>query len=969
MKTKHPLIVLYLSILTVKLLAQPSITSNISGGNSPQFLFGLTGVVNQFTIDDGGIGASDYVLKVLDANDDVLQILPLNTVDIDMGGLDSTATQITVEFYDNGGDSIHTSIQPYNFSIKPLPLWASNPDPDVNGEIELISFNESTGVADVNYIYPIYKKSATIPAGVTGLGGKEFGIKKNDFVFTGTYRVSTGEGTIANSEYQFQLNAFDLVDFPNPPYTFGLDTISPAVQIQPQLNSDLELEMDAHYSRAMQLLNFESKEWKYSIPAAPIFKIGVKVGFQLIGGFDLNAKIGQGSNGEYGFIGNLGTPDISSVSVGGKAVGTIWGSISLIHKRLAGIEGKLDLTGRIGASYRFRTVPDFQDEIVWGGDLQLKGSLRLTGAAKKVICFLHNCGENGEIASGTIWPTDGSPYEINGGMPANFPFLVASSQDHGTRSQTFSAALTNDVLDDLTQQSFSAKGEKVGVVWIEEDDANQYLFFSELDSSASSFSQTHIVSDTNFSVSSPKVALMSDGSAIIVWEQNKFLVSDLDSNMSIENYLDAQDTWFAIYDKSSDSIVYKAKISDQTDLPEGMPSVTISNSDKAIITWLAEDIDYGYTDVWHSEITRDGNQWLQSDPYLLTYDYPGDNHHINVSFTDSNQAVATWIYDPDEDDSTGGNMILSAFYDGTDWDSAVVVISPDDANISYKELSMNFNGEKGALAYTYTDDDDSDRITNNLKVEIYNAGTDSWDPNQFYDYPASSDEDIRMPAVSISDTGIIAVSFQTVELFSDTNSADEGQMNIVLKDLNSGSNNDWVLIENNQLVCDSNIYCWNMDIAFNDNNTLYTLSHETDTVTGNIYEPRYGKLFGDPSMGLVLRGFRIGNDLSIDTVSVIPETPTAINSPSTPPIEQLTLLVYPNPFAESTNIEFHVPATQQITLMIYDLFGREVGTPVSQKLSQGTYKTVFEAPLLPKGLYIVKLTSGNSVKTCRIILQ
>src|ERR1043165_6946569 len=967
MKTKVTLLAFCLYVFSVQAFAQ-SITSNITASN-PQFLYGLTGVINQFSIDDGGIGSSDYALKVLDANNNVLEILPLNTETIDMGDLDSSATQITVEFYENTGDSIATTIQPYPFSIKPLPSWATNPDPDNNGTIELLSFDESTGIADVTYTYPIYKKSASIPASVTGLGGKEFGIKKNDFVFTGTYDINTGEGTIANKEYQFQLNGFDLIDFPNPPYTLGLDTISASVQIQPTLNPDLELGMDAHYSKAMELLNFQSKEWKYAIPAAPIFKIGVKVGFQLLGGVDVNVKIGQGSNGQYGFTGDLGTPDISSISVGGKAIGTIWGSISLIHKRLAGIEGKLDLIGSIGASYRFRTVPDFHDELVWGGNLQLDGSLRVTGAAKKVICFLHSCGENGEIANGTIRPTNGSPYEINGGMPANFPFLVASSHNNGSRSQTFSAALTNDVLDDLTQQSFSAKRGKVGVVWIEEDSANQYLFFSELDSASNSFGQTHLLSDTNFSVSSPRVALMNDGSAIIVWEQNKLVLSDLDASMSIENYLDAQDTWFAIYDRSIDSIIYKAKISDQTDLPEGMPSVTISKSDKAIITWLAEDIDYGYTDVWHTEITRDGGQWFQSDPDLLTYDYPGDNHHVNVSFIDSNQAVATWIYDSDEDDSTGGNTILSAFYNGTSWDSAVSIVSAEDAKISYKELSMSFNGDMGALAYTYTDNEDSDKTTNNLKVEIYNPVTDTWDPNQFYEYPASSQEDIRMPGVTISDSGIIAVSFQTVDLFSDSDQTDAGQVNIVLKDLNTGSNNDWTPTENNQLGSDSNIYCWNMDIAFGNHNNLYTLSHETDTITGNIYQPQYGKLFGDPTMGLVLRGFSIGNNLSLDTISSLPTVPVGISSPTDVPVEQLTLSVYPNPFSEATNIEFHVPTTQQTTLKIFDLLGREVASPISQKLSQGTYRTVFEATTLEKGIYIVKLVSGNSVQTRRIVLQ
>ncbi len=44
-----------------------------------------------------------------------------------------------------------------------------------------------------------------------------------------------------------------------------------------------------------------------------------------------------------------------------------------------------------------------------------------------------------------------------------------------------------------------------------------------------------------------------------------------------------------------------------------------------------------------------------------------------------------------------------------------------------------------------------------------------------------------------------------------------------------------------------------------------------------------------------------------------------------------------------------------------------VDLAITENLSY--HVAISEAPVLPKGLYIVKLTSGNSVKTCRIILQ
>lgn len=49
--------------------------------------------------------------------------------------------------------------------------------------------------------------------------------------------------------------------------------------------------------------------------------------------------------------------------------------------------------------------------------------------------------------------------------------------------------------------------------------------------------------------------------------------------------------------------------------------------------------------------------------------------------------------------------------------------------------------------------------------------------------------------------------------------------------------------------------------------------------------------------------------------------------------------------------------------------GREISTLVSQKLSQGVYKSVFESKSLDKDSYILKLISGNISETKRIIVQ
>ncbi|MDZ7370519.1 MAG: T9SS type A sorting domain-containing protein [candidate division KSB1 bacterium] len=77
---------------------------------------------------------------------------------------------------------------------------------------------------------------------------------------------------------------------------------------------------------------------------------------------------------------------------------------------------------------------------------------------------------------------------------------------------------------------------------------------------------------------------------------------------------------------------------------------------------------------------------------------------------------------------------------------------------------------------------------------------------------------------------------------------------------------------------------------------------------------------------------------------------------------------FPNPFNQSTTIVFAMPKAGLVSLRVYDLLGREAATLVNSFLDAGEYKLVWEAPLLPSGVYLYRLESGDCVQVRKLVL-
>lgn len=78
---------------------------------------------------------------------------------------------------------------------------------------------------------------------------------------------------------------------------------------------------------------------------------------------------------------------------------------------------------------------------------------------------------------------------------------------------------------------------------------------------------------------------------------------------------------------------------------------------------------------------------------------------------------------------------------------------------------------------------------------------------------------------------------------------------------------------------------------------------------------------------------------------------------------------YPNPFNPSTTISYQLPATNHVTLKIYDELGKEVATLVNETKEAGSYSSQFNAITLPSGIYFMLLKYNGKQLVQKMVLM
>ena len=77
---------------------------------------------------------------------------------------------------------------------------------------------------------------------------------------------------------------------------------------------------------------------------------------------------------------------------------------------------------------------------------------------------------------------------------------------------------------------------------------------------------------------------------------------------------------------------------------------------------------------------------------------------------------------------------------------------------------------------------------------------------------------------------------------------------------------------------------------------------------------------------------------------------------------------YPNPFNPSTTIQYSIPESGNVKLLVYNSLGEVVANPVNGYKTAGTYRINFNASELSSGIYYYKIISGNFTSVKKMAL-
>ncbi len=77
---------------------------------------------------------------------------------------------------------------------------------------------------------------------------------------------------------------------------------------------------------------------------------------------------------------------------------------------------------------------------------------------------------------------------------------------------------------------------------------------------------------------------------------------------------------------------------------------------------------------------------------------------------------------------------------------------------------------------------------------------------------------------------------------------------------------------------------------------------------------------------------------------------------------------YPNPFNPQTTIDYALPQADDVSLVVYDMLGREVDVLIAGPQAAGRHTVRFGANHLPNGMYVYRLVAGDKTMTRTMVL-
>ncbi len=105
-----------------------------------------------------------------------------------------------------------------------------------------------------------------------------------------------------------------------------------------------------------------------------------------------------------------------------------------------------------------------------------------------------------------------------------------------------------------------------------------------------------------------------------------------------------------------------------------------------------------------------------------------------------------------------------------------------------------------------------------------------------------------------------------------------------------------------------------------------------------------------------------GQDLPEANQMLSDDTVSSQNTDNVTPEGYALEANYPNPFNPSTKISFTIPKADHVSVVVYDMLGKEISTLIDSDLGAGTHTVTFDAKTLASGTYIYRIRSGEFVQ-------
>ena len=77
---------------------------------------------------------------------------------------------------------------------------------------------------------------------------------------------------------------------------------------------------------------------------------------------------------------------------------------------------------------------------------------------------------------------------------------------------------------------------------------------------------------------------------------------------------------------------------------------------------------------------------------------------------------------------------------------------------------------------------------------------------------------------------------------------------------------------------------------------------------------------------------------------------------------------YPNPFNPVTRIEYSLPNAINVSIIVYDLLGRQVEVLQNGVMNSGNYNVVWDASQYSSGIYFIHMVAGQYVRSQKLML-